>query len=71
MYFKNKSNVTLHKDSVAISVDIIPIWLNLREAMGASKVFTELLISSVRGEVQKKESTCLSCPFSGKHIESY
>ena len=50
--------MTLHKDSVAeiikISVDSIPICLNLREAMGASKVFTELSLDSMRGEVPKK-----------------
>lgn len=51
---KKKSNVTLHKDSVALSVGNILMCLNLREAMGTSKAFTELSLESMRGVPKKR-----------------
>lgn len=63
--------MTLYTDSVATSVESIPMWLNLREATGASEVFTELSLGTMREVAPKKRSTFLSFPFSGKPIASH
>lgn len=55
-YLKKKKKKKLHFIKILLQslVDKFLIWLNLREAMRASKVFTELSLHSMRGEVKKK-----------------